>query len=310
MRDMVLLLRRLSCFGGRPVAAKEEDDLRQAGDLLPGLPDSLVLQLILPRIPWYARPRLKATSRAWSDALKALSPSDLCRARAACQTYRAYRGIDTSDGDLIQVRRVNKLVNKCTYIVSLYDPEQQLWRKLPPIPCGSLSFKPHIFAGFLQHRKVRHHIQVAFVCGKVIASTLFNSPPRNSTSCDVCLWMLDIEGGMWKWTEHHRICSKLYNLDVRANMMCQGGKLYILRYEFVNADMPICYNVATGKWEKLEAAPWGTFFFLNQDHDSVTGMYTKQVIGMYLEQMYSKFCVTRSILDPHTGRWKISHESL
>ncbi|MCO5601975.1 hypothetical protein L7F22_056102 [Adiantum nelumboides] len=76
-------------------------------DLLPGLPNSLVLEFILPHIPWYARPRLKATSKSWSNVLDALSPFDRHLARNVSETYRAYRGIDTSNGDMLQGSKIS-----------------------------------------------------------------------------------------------------------------------------------------------------------------------------------------------------------
>lgn len=37
-------------------------------ELLPGLPDAVVMHFVLPRLPWYTRPRLLSVSKTWRAA--------------------------------------------------------------------------------------------------------------------------------------------------------------------------------------------------------------------------------------------------
>lgn len=39
-------------------------------ELLPGLPDAVVMHFVLPRLPWYTRPRMLTISKAWRAAFE------------------------------------------------------------------------------------------------------------------------------------------------------------------------------------------------------------------------------------------------
>lgn len=309
--------RLLGCF----IGPAEPDDPPSAPrirpqplyeDLLPGLPNSLVLECILPRIPWYARPPLNATSRAWSNALDALSTLDRHRARTIYGNKHTDSGLE---GNLVKVQSVKGRRDA----ISLYDPEQELWRKLPPLPPEKyvaawpfypIPRPPHpefpstpIVAGFMSYTKPYNPIVVDYVYGKVIAAYMYDAP-EDISMCGACVWALDVQGGMWKWKERHSYTKRAFSLPIITNMVVVAGKLYILRQSYWEHGKPVVYDIVSEEWRQPQDQDYARLFPDSPDrkYTYTTRLFLDPDTEKRTKYLYAR-SATPKVLDHDTGTW-------
>jgi len=122
-------------------------------ELIPGLPDQLVIHFILPRLPWYARPLMLTISKTWKtvfdnyDFFEARTKElykpkglflihELMSSNAPCNSEEeqlskspsARLSSQDSDDESSDVFLLQK------YAIKMCDLQDGSWHKLPPIP--------------------------------------------------------------------------------------------------------------------------------------------------------------------------------
>ncbi|KAI5069037.1 hypothetical protein GOP47_0015338 [Adiantum capillus-veneris] len=127
-------------------------DSKDTGDLIPGLPNCLTLDCILPRLPWHARAVLVATSKGWNHALR--EPhiySELTRRAhrtisrkglvllhqlSDAETFDCFRAINTKRR--LPTPLALSILEDCSSTGSCLNmhgtDNSWTWRRLPPIP--------------------------------------------------------------------------------------------------------------------------------------------------------------------------------
>ncbi|MCO5558834.1 hypothetical protein L7F22_012422 [Adiantum nelumboides] len=224
------------------------------GHLIPGLPNCLILDCILPKLPWYARAVLVTTSKAWNHALQ--EPhiySELTRRahRTICnqglvllhqlsdaETLDCFRTINMKR----QLPRPHGLSmlehrNSTRPHLNIHRTDDS-WtrRRLPPIP----AFAP---------LRVLHDCGIVCVSGKIFVMGGWD--PRTGAIC-ADMYMLDIAAGLWRW----EIVAPMHFRRACFHCISDAGRIYIVgggsgsQNHDPDPD-PEVYNVDNKTWELL-----------------------------------------------------------
>lgn len=174
---------------------------KEANRLMPGLPDCVVLDCILPRVPWYARALLKVTSKAWKHALREPHAySELSRRAQGTKLPTGFVMLHhaSEEATLNSKRRMPRphaisifekdATRRVTWGEETLQPmcsikDAWTWRKLPPIP----AFAP---------LRILHDCGIACVNGKIFVMGGWD-PRTDAVHRDV--YMLNIAAGLWEW---------------------------------------------------------------------------------------------------------------
>eukprot|EP00250_Pteridium_aquilinum_P000133 c10150_g1_i1 orf=628-1707(+) len=277
-----------------------------AGELIPGLPDFIVLDCVLPRVPWYTRAVLRAASKAWKHALR--EPhiySELSRCARGMKSHKLVMVHQLSEEATFEcfmkmstkrrmprphaISILEEGTQRVAWRIDAAHKRHQLddiwaWRKLPPIP----TFAP---------LRVLHDCGIACVNGKIFVMGGWD-PRTDTVSPDV--YMLDITAGLWEWE------AKSPMNFPRAFFHCTSSadKVYVVggtSVSHVEDPDPEVYNVDTNTWELLPRVNKSRSFHFN-------GLAL--IKGGNLVLTYG-FCTTdrgelvgfRSAYDPAVGVW-------
>lgn len=250
--------------------------------LLPGLPNCVVLDCILPRIPWYTRPLLKSLSSSWLHAL--LLP----------HSYSSLtRYIAPEEGLILAHQLPEKASTDCLGLVrhlpqphalSIFNERTGKWRQLPPIPA-------------LRPLKVLHDCGVACVFGKLFVMGGWD-PRSDAVSADV--YMLDLGGGLWNWEKRQSMHT------AKAFFHCKSvaGKIYVVggsssQNGLEEEPFPEIYDVESDRWDLLPRINLSRSF-----HYNGLAVANKQVLAY-------GFCAAERgelvrfwrVYDPLTSKW-------
>lgn len=205
--------------------------------LLPGLPHSVVLDCILPLIPWHTRPLLKTLSKAWRDVL--LDPSlysSLTRSLAPLQGLILVHQLSDDAATELSNRFPTKRRFPRPHALSIFDERARLWTQLPPIPD-------------LQPLRILHDCGIACVDGKLVVMGGWD-PRTNAVSDEV--YLLDLGSGFWQWEKR---CS-MHTAKAFFFSKSVAGKVYVVAGTSSAAGrdeepFPEVYDVQTDTWDLL-----------------------------------------------------------
>lgn len=220
--------------------------------LVPGLPDSVVLDCVLPRVPWHTRPVLVATSRAWKQALRDPSVYRGLTRRAAGPGAQGLAMVhQVSDEESHEFFRKAKILRRMPHphALSIHEEKVSMWRKLPPIP----AFSP---------LRILHDCGVACVHGKLFVMGGWD-PRTDAVRPDV--YMLDLAGGLWQWEKR----SPMHTAKAFFFCKAAAGKIYVVggsssqNAGLDEEPLPEVYDVDTDTWELLPKISLSRSFHFN-----------------------------------------------
>lgn len=87
-------------------------------DLVPGLPNAITLDLIVPKLPWRAFHRLSSVSRCWRDVIRSRQVYDARVRSHSTETLVAFE----------------HMINGNSRVISLYSVGDDSWHRLPQLP--------------------------------------------------------------------------------------------------------------------------------------------------------------------------------
>lgn len=218
----------------------------QDNDLIPGLPSSIVLDCLLPRIPWHTRPRLRVASKSWLHTLQdPTCYSSLTREATQGEAGRAMRG----EGGLIVVHQLSQAASDDYFkqikvpkpmpqphCLSIYDEQDGRWRQLPPIPA-------------VRPLRILHDCGIACVGRKVFVMGGWD-PRTDAVSAEV--YMLDLGSGLWQWEKRTRMHTAKSLFFTKA----VAGKIYVVggassQNHTDEEPLPEVYDVYNDRWDDL-----------------------------------------------------------
>ncbi|CAM6039584.1 unnamed protein product [Sphagnum compactum] len=244
-------------------------------ELIPGLPDSVVTHSVLPRLPWFVRPRLLSVSKSWRSILE--RPANYINlTRRLCHTAgllvihqlppneptieeeKDEEGtISSADDDMQQFlerrnyccwdgchgQRQEFIVSSSScrqmttrYTISMLDPDNNTWHRLPPIH-GCPSGIPAL---------------CSFVCakGKLILMGGVPDSVREHESSEV--YALDLGGGLWWWEK----CASMHSTRAFSKSVFLAGQVYVLGGTCPGE----VYDMEEDKWQRLPQMVDSQFF--------------------------------------------------
>ncbi|KAJ7513894.1 hypothetical protein O6H91_05G028900 [Diphasiastrum complanatum] len=260
-------------------------------DLIPGLPDDVVLNCILPRLSWTSFPSLLGVSKSWNAVFTS---------RRIANIRRVSPGFQESLLAVIHKSRSRPCdelpdeICRCPWImdinlaVSIYDPVLCVWEELPPIPSI-----PHGAPMFARCVCVDGELFVLGGC----------NPENWEPVQDV--YRMDLASGLRKWEK----CAGMNTARANFACTCYAGKIFVAgghgRDSLVLATAEL-YDVQTDKWSPLPD--------LNIPRSECLGAVLNNqvhIVGGYTSTLVDDFPVqVEPVLDPHSTYCISSMEAL
>ncbi|KAH7278977.1 hypothetical protein KP509_38G067600 [Ceratopteris richardii] len=237
--------------------------VRRDGDLIPGLPEELVLRCIVPRLPWYTRPVCRSISKSWKiwiDSLQHRKGIELETRKCQLPLLRGMFLVCTLDMQLFITRDdlCEENLRPEYYPVQSRGHSYQMhrqWRKLPPLQ-GALPSRSNV--------------------SRIIASCGMVYVWFGTKSQDVA--KIDLGCGDWTWKKlrvsHHfndhcvDFDGKIYMPGFSVSETGRKEKRVVLAYDMISDQ---CDQVETWKHDDLRVVLWKTSQIGKHGHDK--GLY-------------------------------------
>eukprot|EP00249_Psilotum_nudum_P005290 c18740_g1_i1 orf=340-1515(-) len=255
-------------------------------NLIPGLPNCIVLDCILPRLPWHTRPRMKALSKAWQSALKRPdSYSAITRKTAHIEGLVVAHQLSQDQGnDYFKHAKIQRWMPH-PHALSIYNDEAKQWKQLPPIP----AVKP---------LRILHDCGIACVDGRLFVMGGWD-PKTDNFSSEV--YMLDLGSGLWEWEKRcsmHTAKAFFYCKSIAEKIYVVGGSSTQSRKD--EEPLPEVYDSNRNQWDLLPKVTVSRSFH-----------YTGLAASSYEVLAYG-FCTSERgelvnfwrVYDPHAKQWR------
>lgn len=282
----------------------------EAEELIPGLPNCVILDCIIPRLAWHTRAVLVATSKAWNVALQEPhiygEPSRrafdavprkgvvLLHQLSEAETYDCFQQINTRRR-LPRPHALSILEDQnLTFPHLSMHPTDDIWtrRRLPPIP----DFAP---------LRILHDCGIACVNGKIFVMGGWD--PRTGAAC-ARMYMLDIGAGLWRWETMPPMNfprAFFHCISSAGRIFAVGGRGASCLPDLYPDPDPEAYNVDTQTWELLPTVVLSRSLHYN-------GVFFVEGANLLVTH---GFCITergepvrfRRAYDPVTHAWR-DHE--
>eukprot|EP00250_Pteridium_aquilinum_P030239 c40912_g1_i1 orf=3-1181(-) len=211
-------------------------------DLIPGLPNSVVLDCLIPRIPWHTRPLLTAVSKAWQKVMQEPSKYSSLTREAMCANETTWGGLvmvhqlsQEATEDYFKQVKVRKWMPP-PHCLSMFDEAAQQWRRIPPIPA-------------VAPLPVLHDCGIASLGRKLFVMGGWD-PKTNAVSAEV--FELDLGSGLWQWRKRksmHTSKSLFFCKAVAGKIYVVGGASSHNHRE--EEPLPEVYDAGRDEWEVL-----------------------------------------------------------
>ncbi|KAH7286488.1 hypothetical protein KP509_32G009300 [Ceratopteris richardii] len=291
----------------------EEDDpvasMASEGDeLIPGLPDSVVLQCVLPRLPWYSRAVLTATSKPWRSVLQ--QPhiySDFSRQvfktspREMIAIIHQLSGDHGSIGGMGTTTKRNRqrahalsIIEACDYFHPCMHLEEIVSMRMAPVipACAPL--------------RILNDCGVASINGKIFVMGGWD-PVSNALSAE--MFMLDIGAGLWMWERMAAMNSArafFHCISGTQSIYAIGG-ISVVHNNAAQVPEPEVYHMETGAWAFLPRPVANPVLHYN-DASLIKGTNLLLVHGLYMTERGEPLPFKR-VYDPVKSSWSSYCES-
>ncbi|CAM6090925.1 unnamed protein product [Calypogeia fissa] len=247
---------------GRQLSVHFEDEENLLQNLLPGIPDRVTIEGILTKTSWRTLCTLAAVNRAWRRAIQSRR---VYRARNYINSTKTLAAIihqspaPQSAADYAAANRTRSgrfVPAHWRFTMSLYDPAEDSWHRLPPIPgvscgipkscgCAFLNGKLYVIGGDdydkVQSKKEVYMIDLA-ACRGVWQKCATMQNGRSEFPCEVNNGRIYVFGGGYQSEVNYSRDAEVFDPERNewhpvADMMSQRtnhtvvpleGKLYVI----------------------------------------------------------------------------------